>query len=223
MSRPEVDGLERGLRGAAARAVPRQPRRRTRGVARALRERDPKSSSRRSPASRGCSSARAKRRQRQRRRRAPPPAPAGPAPAAAPPRAAGARRAVPTRSCSAASRPRWRSSRRIRMHGHLAARLDPLGSEPPGDPALEPRAADPEAHAGAAGAHPRVAPPPLRRGRDARRRAAAAARDLLRDDRLRDRAPLRPRGARLAAAGDRVGPLPPAAHARRAACACSAG
>ena len=24
------------------------------------------------------------------------------------------------------------------MHGHLAARLDPLGSEPPGDPALEP-------------------------------------------------------------------------------------
>jgi 2-oxoglutarate dehydrogenase E1 component len=26
----------------------------------------------------------------------------------------------------------------IRTHGHLAARLDPLGSEPPGDPALEP-------------------------------------------------------------------------------------
>ncbi|HEY4236135.1 MAG TPA: hypothetical protein VGM45_02225, partial [Gaiellaceae bacterium] len=26
----------------------------------------------------------------------------------------------------------------FRMHGHLAARLDPLGSEPPGDPALEP-------------------------------------------------------------------------------------
>src|SRR6266511_732402 len=25
-----------------------------------------------------------------------------------------------------------------RMHGHLAARLDPLGAEPPGDPALEP-------------------------------------------------------------------------------------
>src|SRR3954447_10418417 len=24
----------------------------------------------------------------------------------------------------------------FRMHGHLAARLDPLGSEPPGDPAL---------------------------------------------------------------------------------------
>src|SRR5439155_1938690 len=26
----------------------------------------------------------------------------------------------------------------FRTHGHLAARLDPLGSEPPGDPALEP-------------------------------------------------------------------------------------
>ena len=25
-----------------------------------------------------------------------------------------------------------------RTHGHLAARLDPLGTEPPGDPALEP-------------------------------------------------------------------------------------
>ena len=25
-----------------------------------------------------------------------------------------------------------------RMHGHLAADLDPLGSQPPGDPALEP-------------------------------------------------------------------------------------
>src|SRR5439155_3146664 len=25
-----------------------------------------------------------------------------------------------------------------RMHGHLAAHLDPLGSEPPGDPALQP-------------------------------------------------------------------------------------
>jgi 2-oxoglutarate dehydrogenase E1 component len=30
-----------------------------------------------------------------------------------------------------------------RMHGHLAARLDPLGSEPVGDPALEPERLDP--------------------------------------------------------------------------------
>jgi 2-oxoglutarate dehydrogenase E1 component len=32
----------------------------------------------------------------------------------------------------------------IRMHGHLAARLDPLGSEPPGDPALEPERLTPK-------------------------------------------------------------------------------
>src|SRR5438874_4680419 len=31
----------------------------------------------------------------------------------------------------------------IRMHGHLAARLDPLGSEPVGDPALEPERLQP--------------------------------------------------------------------------------
>jgi 2-oxoglutarate dehydrogenase E1 component len=31
----------------------------------------------------------------------------------------------------------------VRTHGHLAARLDPLGSEPPGDPALEPERLDP--------------------------------------------------------------------------------
>ena len=31
-----------------------------------------------------------------------------------------------------------------RMHGHLAARLDPLGSEPVGDPALEPATVEPE-------------------------------------------------------------------------------
>src|SRR6266480_478695 len=31
----------------------------------------------------------------------------------------------------------------IRMHGHLAARLDPLGSEPVGDPALEPERPEP--------------------------------------------------------------------------------
>ena len=43
-----------------------------------------------------------------------------------------------------------------RMHGHLAAHLDPLGSEPIGDPALEP--ADGRAHAGGDGADPRAHP-----------------------------------------------------------------
>src|SRR5580765_8549716 len=32
----------------------------------------------------------------------------------------------------------------LRMHGHLAARLDPLGSEPVGDPALEPERLQPK-------------------------------------------------------------------------------
>jgi 2-oxoglutarate dehydrogenase E1 component len=32
----------------------------------------------------------------------------------------------------------------FRMHGHLAARIDPLGSEPPGDPALEPERLTPK-------------------------------------------------------------------------------
>src|SRR5581483_6532902 len=32
----------------------------------------------------------------------------------------------------------------FRTHGHLAARIDPLGSEPPGDPALEPERLDPK-------------------------------------------------------------------------------
>ena len=96
-----------------------------------------------------------------------------------------------------------------RMHGHLAARLDPLGSEPMGDPALDRDALDPAADARAAGADPRLGCcASTSPGETLARRAAAAARDLLRHDRLRDRAHLRPRRARLAARGDRVGPLP---------------
>ena len=77
--------------------------------------------------------------------------------------------------------------------------------------ARAPRAA---AHPGAPGANPGSVPASLRPGRDARRCPARVARDLLRDDRLRDRAHLRPRGARLVAAGDRVGPLSAAALRR---------
>ena len=73
-----------------------------------------------------------------------------------------------------------------RTHGHLAARLDPLGTEPEGDPALdpEPLGLTPELMARI----PAQDPAHVRAGRDARRRAAAPARDLLRHDRLRDRA-----------------------------------
>ncbi len=44
----------------------------------------------------------------------------------------------PTRSCSRPSRRRPRCCKAHRTHGHLAARLDPLGREPEGDPALDP-------------------------------------------------------------------------------------
>src|SRR5689334_25382173 len=58
----------------------------------------------------------------------PPPAPA-PAPAPA---------AVPDQELLGGIAASMALVKAIRMHGHLAARLDPLGSEPPGDPALEP-------------------------------------------------------------------------------------
>ena len=74
-----------------------------------------------------------------------------------------------------------------------------------------------EADAGAAGAGAGVDPPHPRRGRDARRGAAAAPGDLLRLDGVRDRAHRRPRAARVAAPGDRVVALPPAAERGRAA------
>ena len=107
------------------------------------------------------------------------------------------------------------------MHGHLAAHLDPLGSEPVGDPALEPERLipklTPELQARIPASLLRLYVP----ARDARRRAAAPARDLLRHDRLRDRAHLRPRAPRLAAQGDRVGEVPPAALAPTSRSACS--
>ena len=101
-----------------------------------------------------------------------------------------------------------------------ASRSARLGTA--GRPRARARAPDPEADAGAAGAHSRAAPPPPRRGRNAGRCAAATARDVHRHDRVRDRAHLGPRGARLAAAGDRIRPLPAAALARRAGAAAQA-
>ena len=104
---------------------------------------------------------------------------------------------------------------RVRSHGHLAAQLDPLGSEPEGDPGLDPEALGltPELQA----TDPGEDLPDVRARRDARRRAAAPARDLLRHDRLRDRAHRLPPPARVAARAHRVGRLPPRAHRRRAA------
>ena len=67
-----------------------------------------------------------------------------------------------------------------RTHGHLAARLDPLGSEPVGDPALEPERLVPPLTPELQ----RQIPARLLRvyfpGRDARRRAPEAPGDLLR-------------------------------------------
>ncbi len=59
---------------------------------------------------------------------APSPAPAAPAPAAAP----------ADQELLGGIAAAMALVKAIRMHGHLAAHLDPLGSEPPGDPALEP-------------------------------------------------------------------------------------
>ena len=100
------------------------------------------------------------------------------------------------------------------MHGHLAARLDPLGSEPMGDPALDESRLIPPLTPELQARIPSSAPPRPRRRPTPARGAARAARGLLRHDRLRDRAHLRPRRARLAPAGDRVGPLPAAARRR---------
>ena len=102
-----------------------------------------------------------------------------------------------------------------RTHGHMAARLDPLGSDPIGDPGTRPGLPRPRRRR--ARAHPGRGARSLRPGRDARRRAAAPARDLRGADRVPDRAPLGPSPAALAARGDRVRRLHAAAAARRAA------
>ena len=146
-------------------------------------------------------------------RRPCPPRPPPPRPPLRPSRD-GALAAAAARSCCRRCRPRRTFVSRVRSHGHLAARLDPLGSEPEGDPGPGPGGA--RADARDAGAAPGQDLPDVRARRDARRRAAAPARDLLRHDRLRDRAHRLPPPARVAARAHRVRRLPPAADERRA-------
>ena len=142
----------------------------------------------------------------------PPPAPA-PGAAAAAPATDGGPAASPTRSCSQA-----------RPGGDLAAE-GPSHARPPrrearparprarGRPGARSRPARPDPRAD--GEDPGADPADVRPGRDARRRAAAPARDVLRSDRIRDRAHRLAPPAAVAARGDRVRHLPQAAHQRR--------
>ncbi len=70
----------------------------------------------------------------------PPPLPPAPAAAAAAARAPGSAEAVPTDDLLDAVHAATIYVTRVRSHGHLAAHLDPLGSEPEGDPGLDPQA-----------------------------------------------------------------------------------
>ncbi|HEX3267447.1 MAG TPA: 2-oxoglutarate dehydrogenase E1 component [Gaiellaceae bacterium] len=77
----------------------------------------------------------------------PAPAPAPPATAAAepaPPAARAPAEAAPDTTLLAAVAAAMALVKAYRTHGHLAARLDPLGSEPVGDPSLEPERLEPK-------------------------------------------------------------------------------
>ena len=141
------------------------------------------------------------RRRRQPRRLASPAAPAAAPGRPEPPRRRrrgdGARQGVPhARPSRCAAR-----SARLGADGRPRARRDP---------------ARPVADARAPGADPRGPAAPLRPRRHAARGAPAAARGVHGIERLRDRAHLGPRRARLAAQGDRVRSLPRPARARAA-------
>ena len=221
MSMHDVDGLNAGYASALLEQYLENPEAVPRGVAGAVRERGERA--RRDP-SRSRAAGRAAAGGRQRPRRARRGAAASAASAASPsPRP---RRPRPRRRRRTRQLLRGRRGRDGARQGPPHARAPGRAARParlragrrPGARAGAPRA---EADAGAAATDPGRHPARPRPGRDARRRPAAAARDLLRDDRLRDRAHLRPRAARLAPQGDRVGPLPPRRSTRTTSAACS--
>ena len=159
-------------------------------------------------------------------------APAKPAPAPTagtrrrlPRRAASAHRSRPRRSRRPSCWPPWprlrlsstpiartATSRRVSTRWARSRSATPSSTRPP-----------PSAHARARQPDPRGAARPPCSRRDARRGTAAARGDVLRDDGVRDRAHLRPRGATVAALGDRVRPVPPTARAGGDAAAFSSG
>ena len=148
-------------------------------------------------------------------------APQAPAPAAA---AAAVRDAAPARG---AGRRQGRRGAAAGRPGRDVAPQGPPHARPPGRQARPARvrargrsgarSRDRRADAGADGPDPGQDPAHLRPGRHARGRAPAPARDLLRDDRLRDRAHRVAPPAHLAAREDRVGRVPHPADERGAA------
>ncbi len=108
-----------------------------------------------------------------------------------------------------------------RRHGHLAASLDPLGTRRPAIPRSIARSygLTPSLMAAVPASVLRTAIP----RRHARRRAAAPARHLLVDDRVRSRAHRQHRTARVAARIHRVGHAHRAAIPPQQASGCSSG
>ena len=225
---------ERRLRRLAPRAVPRQPRSRRSRLARVLRTRGRAVLA----ALPGLDAARrAARRARRKRRPAPsrsPTAPPQPPPQLPSPRRracrAGRRRAEPTplrRDAGAAD------VADDELLGGVAAAMALVEGVSHARPSQRPPrparlGADGRPRARRVAARSRRSPPELQARIPARLLRLSVPGETLLEalprlrevytghDRVRDRAHLRPRRARLAAAGDRVGPLPPAARGRRA-------
>ena len=142
-------------------------------------------------------------------------------PRTAAPAAAAAAAAPPTRSCCRRSRRRPRCSRPTARTATWPRSSTRSAASPRATRRWIPRplGLTPELMARIPAAILRMYVP----GDDARRGAAASARDLLRHDRLRDRAHRLAPAAAVAARGDRVRHLPPAADRRGAEARCSSG